>query len=92
MIQTEIPVLKAGDGGYQMLLRYRDRISPAPHISLDGVLNQSFDPTLVQDKIILIGGVDSSLKDEFYTPYSAALAHSFVMPGESFMRKLLPAF
>lgn len=86
---TEIPILRAGDGGYQniddggyqMLLRYRDRISPAPQLSLGEVLNESFDPALVQDKIVLIGGIDSSLKDEFYTPYSAALAHDFVMPG-----------
>lgn len=86
---VEIPVLEAGnggyqnvdDGGYQMLLRYRDRISPASQLSLGEILNQSFDPSLVEDKIVLIGGIDSSLKDEFYTPYSAALSRNFVMPG-----------
>ncbi len=86
---TEIPILRAGDGGYQkidnsgyqMLLRYRDRISPAQQLSLDAVLSQSFDPAVIEDKIVLIGGIDSSLKDEFYTPYSAALSNNFVMPG-----------
>ncbi|MGP1387749.1 MAG: putative bifunctional diguanylate cyclase/phosphodiesterase [Thainema sp.] len=86
---VEIPILRVGDGGYQniddggyqMLLRYRDRISPAPQLSLDEVLNQSFDPALVRDKIVLIGGTDASSKDEFYTPYSAVLVDDFVMPG-----------
>lgn len=85
----EIPILRAGDGGYQtidnggyqILLRYRDRIHPTPQISLGEILDQSFDPALVKDKIVLIGSVDSSLKDEFYTPYSASLADDFVMPG-----------
>ncbi len=84
-----IPALHKGDGGYQkvddsgyqILLRYRDRLSPAIEISVTEVLENTADPELIKDKIVLIGSINSSIKDYFYTPYSAKQTSHFVMPG-----------
>ncbi|NJO42805.1 MAG: CHASE2 domain-containing protein [Cyanobacteria bacterium RU_5_0] len=67
--------------GYQVLLDYRSASSPAPMVSFTQVLNGEIDPSLVQDKIVLIGTTAPSSKDLFYTPYSAALQTNHTMPG-----------
>ncbi|NER82230.1 MAG: EAL domain-containing protein [Leptolyngbya sp. SIO1D8] len=67
--------------GFQTLLRYRSRHSLAKQISVGEVLRGDFDPSLFQDKIVLIGSIAPSLKDEFYTPYSASRDNRFTMSG-----------
>ncbi|MDF5729079.1 MAG: CHASE2 domain-containing protein [Rhizonema sp. PD38] len=56
--------------GYQMLLNYRSR-NIARQCSLTDILQKNTcNPSWVKDKIILIGVTASSVKDDFYTPYS----------------------
>ncbi|NJM85559.1 MAG: CHASE2 domain-containing protein [Leptolyngbyaceae cyanobacterium RM2_2_21] len=69
------------DRGYQILLNYRTAAAVAPSLSLMQVLNQTFDPSLIRGKAVLIGMTASSGKDLFYTPYSAAQAANVQMPG-----------
>ncbi|MEM9003539.1 MAG: EAL domain-containing protein [Cyanobacteria bacterium P01_F01_bin.86] len=58
------------NGGFQTLLRYRSRHAPAEQISAGKILRGDFEPSQFRDKIVLIGSVAPSLKDEFYTPYT----------------------
>lgn len=60
-------------GGYQVLLNYRGQIQKFPTISLTQVLQNRIPPTLMRDRIVLIGTTAESLKDMFYTPYSSKL-------------------
>lgn len=54
--------------GHQILLNYRRSEEIAPTVTLTQVLNHQFNPALIQDKIILIGITDPSVKDYFKTP------------------------
>jgi diguanylate cyclase (GGDEF)-like protein len=58
--------------GFQTLMRFHSHNNPADLISINDVLTNNFDPERLRDKIILIGSVAPSLKDEFYTPFSSA--------------------
>jgi len=67
--------------GYQTLMRYRSRHSPAAQISVGDILEGNFAPAQLEGKIVLIGSVAPSLKDEFYTPFSANRSNRFTMSG-----------
>ncbi|MEM0980608.1 MAG: EAL domain-containing protein [Cyanobacteria bacterium P01_H01_bin.58] len=67
--------------GFQTLLRYRSRYSPVAQLSIDEVLKGEFDPTKLTNKIVLIGSTAPSLKDEFFTPYSASDNNRFTLSG-----------
>ena len=67
--------------GYQILLNYRAARDVARQISLADVLNQNFEPSWVKNKIVLIGSTAPSLKDRFFTPYSAGENERVKMPG-----------
>ena len=67
--------------GFQTLLRFRSRNAPAEQISIADVMEGRFDPALFDGKIVLIGSVAPSLKDEFFTPYSANRVNRFTMSG-----------
>ncbi len=69
------------NAGYQSLLKYRSPSQPARIISLSDVLQNRFDPSWIEDKIILIGTTALSEKDYFYTPYSSSKTNDFVLPG-----------
>ncbi|MEM9118947.1 MAG: EAL domain-containing protein [Cyanobacteria bacterium P01_F01_bin.56] len=71
----------ADDRGFQTLLRFRSRTSPAEVISIEDVMEGNFNPTQFEGKIVLIGSVAPSLKDEFFTPYSASREYQFKMAG-----------
>ncbi|NEQ47632.1 MAG: EAL domain-containing protein [Leptolyngbya sp. SIOISBB] len=71
----------ADDRGYQTLMRFRSRTSPAEVISIADVVQGNFDPAQFEGKIVLIGSVAPSLKDEFFTPYSASRENQFKMAG-----------
>ncbi|WOD38170.1 EAL domain-containing protein [Nodosilinea sp. E11] len=87
--ETELPALLSGDGGYanvdnrgyQVLLRYRTPYEPAPTLTITQVLAGAVPPEWVQGKVVLIGSTASSLKDEFFTPFSKEQASRFVMAG-----------
>ena len=67
-------------GSYQILLNYRSR-NIAQQVTLTEVLNNSISPDKIKDKIVLIGGIAPSLKDYFFTPYSAIEKGNPQMPG-----------
>ncbi len=67
--------------GFQTLFRYRSRRVPTKQISAGEILRGDFDPLQLRDKIVLIGSVAPSLKDEFYTPYTAGRDNYFRMAG-----------
>lgn len=87
--EQKIPALTSYSGGYQTidasgyqtLLRYRSRHTVAHQVSITQVLNDRFDPRLVEGKIVLLGTTAPSLKDQFYTPYSANRGGEFSMSG-----------
>ncbi|MDA0266563.1 MAG: EAL domain-containing protein [Cyanobacteria bacterium] len=84
-----IPKLGRGDGGYQSidargyqtLLRYRTPYSPGQSLTAQQVLAGDFDGQWLQGKVVLIGSVARSLRDEFHTPYTAGADDRFTMPG-----------
>jgi diguanylate cyclase (GGDEF)-like protein len=86
---AEFPALTANDGGYaniddrgyQVLLRYRTPYEPALSLTITQVLAGAVPPDWVRGKIVLIGSTASSLKDEFYTPFSRDQSTRFVMSG-----------
>lgn len=84
-----IPRLDAKSGGYeqadnrgfQTLLRFRSSTAPAEVLSVDDIVEGRFNPAQFENKIVLIGSVAPSLKDEFFTPYSASRENHFKMAG-----------
>jgi CHASE2 domain-containing sensor protein len=58
--------------GYQILLNYRATPTQdiAPWVTLTDILNNQVPFNLVNDKIILIGVTDATIKDNFNTPYN----------------------
>ncbi len=86
----DFPSLLANDGGYQntddagwqILLKYQGGDRIAPILSLTDILEQRFDPKLIQDKVVLIGNVAASSKDLLETPYSSGnQSDTYTMPG-----------
>lgn len=59
--------------GYQFLLDFKDGPGSFPSVDLATLLAGRVEPRIVRDKIVLIGVVAESIKDNFYTPYSRAL-------------------
>ncbi|MGG6294095.1 putative bifunctional diguanylate cyclase/phosphodiesterase [Leptolyngbya sp. AN02str] len=86
---TQFPVITPGAGGYQniddrgyqILLHYRNSAAPALMVSASQVLSGQLDPALIRDRVVLIGSVAASLKDQFYNPYSATRDTEFMMSG-----------
>ncbi|MGL5060576.1 MAG: CHASE2 domain-containing protein [Microcoleus sp.] len=72
---------KADVRGYQLLINYRARERVAHQVKLTDVLEGKIDPNLVKDKVVLIGYTTESVKDLFYTPYSAGKNNNQFMPG-----------
>ncbi len=68
-------------GGQQILFKYRSNDNLAAQVSLNDVLLDQVKPELIKDKIVIIGSTAISLKDDFYTPYSADAKQQFKMPG-----------
>jgi diguanylate cyclase (GGDEF)-like protein len=87
--KTTFPALQAGNGGYsnvdnrgyQVLMRYRSPLPIARSLTVTDVLEGAVPPDWVKGKIILIGSTASSLKDEFFTPYSLDQSSEFMMAG-----------
>ena len=53
--------------GYQILLNFRQRSHPFQVVSLQQVLQNEISPTLMRDRIVIIGSMASSNGDIFYT-------------------------
>lgn len=69
------------DGDYQILLNYRSAHNVARQVTLTQVLSKQIDPSLVKDKIVLIGTTAASVRDVFNTPYSATERENPQMAG-----------
>jgi len=67
--------------GYQILLSYRSPGLVAQQVSLTDVMKGQIDPSLIKDRIVLIGVTASSGDDFLYTPYSKGQRQDLRMPG-----------
>lgn len=84
-----LPALMEGDGGYanidnrgyQILTRHRTPFDVASKITISQVLSGAIPPAWVEGKVVLIGSTASSLKDEFFTPYSLLESRRFMISG-----------
>ncbi|MEQ8973118.1 MAG: CHASE2 domain-containing serine/threonine-protein kinase [Coleofasciculus sp. C1-SOL-03] len=72
---------RADAGGYQILLNYRSGDKLADTVTLADVLEDRVDPSLVKDRIVLIGISDPAVNDLFFTPYSSEGDVLKKMPG-----------
>lgn len=63
------------------MLRYRSRHRPARQISISQLLSGQYDPTWLEDRVVLMGTTAASLKDRFYTPFSFNQDEDLTMPG-----------
>jgi adenylate cyclase len=54
----------------QYLVNFRNPIQSFERVSFSQILEESIEPNLFRDKIVLIGMTAISIKDEFYTPFS----------------------
>ena len=74
--ETRFPRLRQTSGGYQSidsagyqsLLRYRKANSVARQVTLTEILQGDFQPEWINNKVILIGSIAPSAKDNFFTP------------------------
>jgi adenylate cyclase len=79
--ETTLVPFEAHDGGYrsadasgyQFLLDFAGGPTPFDTISMSEVMDGLHDPERIRDKIVIIGSAADSVKDFFYTPYSASL-------------------
>ncbi|OLP20146.1 hypothetical protein BST81_01550 [Leptolyngbya sp. 'hensonii'] len=67
--------------GYQLLLNYRSPDRVAGQITLTQLLKGQVEGHRIRDKIVLIGTTAPSVRDVFFTPYSAAEKDTPKMPG-----------
>lgn len=64
--------VQVDDRGYQILLD--DRSGNVPHsiVTIQALLEGQVSPTSIQDRIVLIGSLAPSLKDQFFTSHTSA--------------------
>lgn len=55
---------------YQILINYRNSAPSFQKISLENILENDFDPSLIKNRIVLIGLIAPSLEDDVSTPLS----------------------
>lgn len=72
---------RADAGDYQMMINYRSAKNAVEQVTLTDVLQDRVDPSLIEERIVLVGYTASIVKDDFYTPYSAGAVDSQKMPG-----------
>lgn len=72
----EAAYVRTNSAGYQIFLNYRGQQDRFRTVSLTNVLKNQVEPSLIRDRIILIGSIAPSLNDLLYTPYSSQLTSS----------------
>ncbi|MEM9485426.1 MAG: CHASE2 domain-containing protein, partial [Cyanobacteria bacterium P01_F01_bin.116] len=65
--------IRTNMGGYQILINFRGHEHYFPMVSVTDVLSGQLEPELIRDRIVIVGGMATSLNDLFYTPYSSRL-------------------
>jgi adenylate cyclase len=74
--------LQSNTGGYQIIINYRGGIDNFLNISMQDVLNNNIPNNLMNDKLVFLGVIAPSLKDNFRTPYNSnLLINEPEMPG-----------
>lgn len=68
--------VRTNSAGYQIFLNYRGQQDRFRTVSLTKVLKNQVDPSLIRDRIILIGSTAPSLNDLLYTPYSSRITNT----------------
>ncbi|EKU97331.1 putative transmembrane sensor domain protein [Leptolyngbya sp. PCC 7375] len=68
--------VRTNAGGYQILINFRGHANQFARVSVTEALNNRLEPDLVRDRIVLVGGMATSLNDLFYTPYSSRLINT----------------
>ncbi|MBM0742885.1 adenylate/guanylate cyclase domain-containing protein [Phormidium sp. CLA17] len=81
--------VRAGAGGYQVLINYRGGIDRFQRVGVMDVLENRVAPELVRDRIVLIGNIAESHKDLFYTPFSGRLGTPERTPGVAIHANLI---
>lgn len=71
--------VRADTAGYQYLLDYRSRLSAARIFTLTDLLQGRLPAVQLADKIVLLGGMAESLRDDFQIP-----THRFLADASSF--------
>ncbi|MEH1850339.1 MAG: CHASE2 domain-containing serine/threonine-protein kinase [Nostoc sp.] len=88
--KTLFPRLQANSGGYQhldangyqILLNYRHPNSLADQVTLRDVLSGRVNPSLIKDRLVIIGSTAANMPPGgFYTPYSALPDQPARMPA-----------
>jgi adenylate cyclase len=74
--------IRADDGGYQVLLNYQGGAQTFERVSFSTVLEGNLPDGWATDRIILVGAVGATARDQFMTPYgNYVLASPEPMPG-----------
>ncbi|PZO36749.1 MAG: diguanylate cyclase [Pseudanabaena frigida] len=68
---TDGGYIRTDAGGYQIMMNYHGTSLKFRQVSLEDILENRISPTLLRDRIVLIGAQTPSLNDIFYTPYSS---------------------
>lgn len=90
--QTVLQSLTAQARGYvaphaevaneQIVLNYRGDLEHFNHVSLQDVIERRVPRELIEDRLIIVGAIASSLNDAYVTPYSGQLLQTIQpMPG-----------
>jgi adenylate cyclase len=81
--------VKADDAGYQILRDYRRPPEAYRAFSLRALLGGQVDPSLVHDRVVLIGMTAGSVPDIFHTPYHTGLVAPRPTPGVALHAQLV---
>ncbi|MDB9495551.1 adenylate/guanylate cyclase domain-containing protein [Spirulina major CS-329] len=74
--------IRTDDGGYQILLNYQGGAQTIERVSFSTVLEGNLPDGWATDRIILVGAVGATARDQFMTPYgNHLLASPELMPG-----------
>lgn len=68
--------VRTNAGGYQILINFRGHAHRFHRVSVSEALNNRLEPDLIRDRIVIVGGMATSLNDLFYTPYSSRLINT----------------
>ena len=72
---------QSGAVDYQIMLDYRSGENAIKKVTVTDVLEGKVDPSLVKDRVILVGYTATTANDDFATPFSAAAQDRVEMPG-----------
>ncbi|MFO1430043.1 MAG: adenylate/guanylate cyclase domain-containing protein [Candidatus Competibacteraceae bacterium] len=81
--------VNADAGGYQFLLDYRDAPGRLPIYTLADLLDGRIPPQALRDKIVLLGSMAVSLRDQFCTPLNCAHSSPQLLYGVEVQASIL---